>query len=76
MGGGAQEVRVEVVCMAGDGSEPRHEVVAIEGRELAMETLGLTLAEGQALPAGVQEFVMQPQVQPELEPRRAGPHGE
>jgi hypothetical protein len=32
--------------MAGDGSEPRHEVVAIEGRELAMETLGLTLAEG------------------------------
>jgi hypothetical protein len=31
-GGGAQEGRVEVVCMAGDGSEPRYEVVVIEGR--------------------------------------------
>jgi len=49
---------VEVVCMAGDGSEPRREVVAIEWRELRMETLGLTVAEGKALLAGVQDFVV------------------
>jgi len=44
--------------MAGDGSEPRREVVAIERRELRMETLGLTVAEGKALLAGVQDFVV------------------
>jgi len=44
--------------MAGDGSEPCREVVAIERRELTMETLGLTLAEGKALLAGVQDFVV------------------
>jgi hypothetical protein len=49
-------VRVEVVCIAGDGSEQRREVMTIERRELAMETLGLTLKEGKALLAGVQDF--------------------
>ena len=43
---------MEVVCIAGDDSEPRREVVAIERQELTMETLGLTLAEGKALLAG------------------------
>lgn len=45
-------VRVEVVCIAGDGSEQRREVMTIERRELAMETLGLTLKEGKALESG------------------------
>jgi len=59
-------IRVEVVCIAGDGSEQRREILAIERRELAMETLGLTLAEGKALLAGVQDFVVQQQVQQAL----------
>lgn len=67
-------VRVEVVCIAGDGSEQRREVATIERRELAMETLGLTLSEGKTLLAGVQDFVVAQQVQQELEQRRACPH--
>jgi len=67
-------IRVEVVCIAGDGSEQRREILAIERRELAMETLGLTLAEGKALLAGVQDFVVQQQVQQALEQRRACPY--
>jgi len=43
-------IRVEVVCIADDGSEQRWAVMTIEGRELAMETLGLTL--GQSLACG------------------------
>ena len=35
-------IRVEVVCIADDGSEGRREMMTIERRELAMETLGLT----------------------------------
>jgi hypothetical protein len=49
--------------------------VAIERQELTMETLGLTLAEGKALLAGVQDFVVAQPVQPALEQPRAGPHG-
>jgi hypothetical protein len=65
-----RSVRAEVVCMAGDGSEPRREVVAIERRELTMETLGRTPAEGKALLADVQDVVAQ-SVQPALEQPRA-----
>ena len=57
--------------MAGDGSEPCREVVAIEWRELRMETLGLTVAEGKALLAGVQDCVVAQPVQPALEQPRA-----
>ena len=42
-------VRVEVVCLNPDGSEQRREVLTFEARELAMETLGLSLSEGKAL---------------------------
>jgi hypothetical protein len=51
-------IRVEVVCIADDGSEERREVMTIERRELAMETLGMTLKEGKALLAGVQDFIV------------------
>jgi hypothetical protein len=40
-----------------------------------METLGLRLAEGKALLAGVQEFVVAQPAQPALEQPQAGPHG-
>jgi len=66
-------IRVEVVCIADDGSEQRREVMAIERRELAMETLGLTLKEGKALLAGVQDFVVAQQVRQDLEQRRSCP---
>lgn len=67
-------VRVEVVCVNPDGSEQRREVLSIESRELAMETLGLSLMEGKALLAGVQDLVVAQQVNEHLEQRRVCPH--
>ena len=67
-------VRVEVVCVNQDGSEQRREVLTVEARELAMETLGLNLSEGKALLAGVQDLVVAHQVHEHLEQRRACPH--
>jgi len=67
-------VRVEVVCISGDGDEQRQQVLTIERQELAMETLGLSLNEGKALLAGVQDFVVAQQVHNDLERRRVCPH--
>ena len=67
-------VRVEVVCVNPDGSEQRREVLTVEARELAMETLGLSLSEGKALLAGVQDTVVAQQVHEDLEQRRVCPH--
>ena len=36
-------VRVEIVCLGADGSEQRRDVLVIERRHLAMETLGMNL---------------------------------
>ena len=66
-------IRVEVVCIADDGSEERREVMTIERRELAMETLGMTLKEGKALLAGVQDFVVAQQVRQYLDQHRPCP---
>ena len=49
--------RVEVICMQDDGAEQRRAVMEMERRQLAMETLGLNLAEGKAILRGVQDFV-------------------
>ena len=68
------KVRVEVVCLNADGEEQRRQVLTIERRELAMETLGVILTEGKALLAGVQDFVVAQQSREELEQRRACPH--
>jgi hypothetical protein len=67
-------VRVEVICVNADGGEQRREVLSIEPRELAMETLGMNLKEGKALLAGVQDFVVAQQVHDDLERRRTCPH--
>ena len=67
-------VRVEVVCVNPDGSEQRREVLTMEARELAMETLGMDLSEGKALLAGVQDFVVAQQVYEHLEQRRVCPN--
>jgi hypothetical protein len=58
---GAHEVprmkfRVELVCL-NDGGEQRCRVMEMERTELAMETLGLSVAEGKAMLHGVQDFV-------------------
>ncbi|MGH9633151.1 MAG: ISKra4 family transposase, partial [Bryobacteraceae bacterium] len=67
-------VRVEVVCANADGSEERREVLTIERRELAMETLGMNLSEGKTLLAGVQDFVVAQQVYEDLDRRRVCPN--
>src|ERR1700686_4282862 len=68
------KVRVEVVCLNADGEEQRRQILTIERRELAMETLGMNLTEGKALLAGVQDFVVAQQAREELERRRACPN--
>jgi hypothetical protein len=70
----AMKVWVEVVSLNADGEEQRRQVLTIERRELAMETLGVRLTEGKALLAGVQDFVVAQQAREELEQRRACPH--
>ena len=67
-------VRIEVVCANADGSEERREVLTIDRRELAMETLGMNLSEGKALLGGVQDFVVAQQVAEDLERRRVCPN--
>ena len=62
--------RVEVICVDDDGAEQRCDVLAIERQELAMETLGMNLAEGKAMLEGVQEFFVAQQVAADLQRRR------
>jgi hypothetical protein len=50
--------RIEVICVSEAGAEQRNEVRAIERQELAMETLGLNLAEGKSILEGLQDFVV------------------
>jgi hypothetical protein len=64
-------VRIEVVCVSADGSEQRKQMQVIERQELAMESLGMSLAESKALLEGVQDFMIAFQVSDELEQRRA-----
>jgi hypothetical protein len=65
--------RIEVICVSEDGAEQRIEVTAIERQELAMETLGLNLAEGKSILEGLQDFVVAQQTAENLEQRRACP---
>ena len=64
---------MEVVCLNADGDEQRRQVLTIERRELAMETLGMNLSESKTLLACVQDFVVAQQVREDLEQRRACP---
>jgi hypothetical protein len=49
--------RIEVICVSGNGTEERTKVTAIERQELAMETLGLNLAEGKSILEGLQDLL-------------------
>jgi hypothetical protein len=64
------KVRVEVICVNDEGAEQRREVIQMERRELAMETLGLNLAEGKAILRSVQDFMASQQVSEDLKHRR------
>jgi hypothetical protein len=70
----AMSIRVEVIGVKAAGSEPCREVLSMERSELAMETLGMTLEEGKARLAGVQDFVVAQQAPEHLERRRECPH--
>ncbi len=64
--------RVEVVCVDGD-AEQRCSVMEMERAELAMETLGMSLAEGKTMLRGVQDFVASQQALEDLNRRRICP---
>jgi hypothetical protein len=66
--------RVEVIGVNDEGTEQRHGVMEMERRELAMETLGLSLAEGKAILRGVQDFVASQQISEDLQRRRSCPN--
>ena len=57
-----------------DGVEQRSEVLEMEPRQLAMESLGMSLADGKAILQGVQEFVTAQQVSADLRRRRNCPN--
>lgn len=53
--------RLELICVKEDGTEERREVLTMTKEQLAMETLGLTVAEGKALLSAVQTGVVEAQ---------------
>jgi hypothetical protein len=67
------KIRVQLCCGSETGAEACHEVLALERADLAMETLGLTLAEGKALLQSVQESVVAEQVAEDLAHRQRCP---
>src|SRR5712692_9200448 len=62
--------RIEVICMDEDGTEQRHEVMALAKEHVSMETLGLTLDEGKELLSTVQTYVVAQQAEAYLEHQR------
>ena len=54
------KVRVEVVCLNAAGDERRRQVLTIERRELAMETLGVNLTEGKSVVGRRARFCSRP----------------
>ena len=63
---------MQVICVT-EAGERHKQVFEIERETLAMETLGLSLAESKVLLQGVQEFVIAEQVVDDLERRRPCP---
>ena len=60
-------IRIEIVCVSADGLEQRRQLSGFERQELAMETLGMSLAESKALLEGVQNYMIAKQVSEDLE---------
>jgi hypothetical protein len=66
--------RIQVLRVADDGAERMKEVMEFERQELAMETLGMSLAEGKAVLKGVQEFAAEQQAAEFLQRERTCRH--
>jgi hypothetical protein len=66
--------RVEVICVHADGVEQRCAVREMERHQLAMETLGLSVADGKAILHEVQDFMTAQQVTEDLRRRRRCSH--
>ena len=62
-----------VVCLHA-GGEQRCSVVEMERAELALETLGMSVAEGKAMLHGVQDFMATQQVIEDLKRKRVCPN--
>jgi len=67
------KIRVQLCCVRATGAHAFPEVLALERTELAMETFGLMLVEGTALPHGVQEGIVAARVAEDPERRRRCP---
>jgi hypothetical protein len=65
--------RLQLVAVSDSGQEQVHEVSQFEREGLAMETLGLTLAEGKLILKNVQERVVQEQISDCLAQQRRCP---
>ncbi|HUY12850.1 MAG TPA: hypothetical protein VMX16_04355 [Terriglobia bacterium] len=63
--------RVQVVCIADDGTEQMQPVLEFERQTVAMETLGLSMAEGKAVLKGMRQFVAKQQTVESLQRSRA-----
>src|SRR5690242_3042635 len=53
--------QIRAVAIADNGQEQVHEITSLQGTELKMETLGLTLAEGKAILSEIQRVVVEAQ---------------
>jgi hypothetical protein len=65
---------VEVICVNDEGVEQRQAVMEMERWELAMETPGLSLAEGKMILRGVQDCVASQQISEDLRRQRCCPN--
>jgi hypothetical protein len=62
--------RVELICVHAHGVEQRCSVMEMERHHLAMENLGLSVAEGKTILHEVQDFITAQQVAEDLQRRR------
>jgi hypothetical protein len=68
------QIRIQVVVVAGDGSEQLVEIAKLDREDPTAASLGLTLAEGKQVLAGLQAILVTRQVAGYLAQQRACPH--
>jgi hypothetical protein len=69
----AMRLRIDVVCEQDGHTEQSHKLIVLARDELAMEALGLSLAEGKQLLKALQSYMADQQVAEYLEQHRACP---
>lgn len=67
-------VRIQIVMVADDGTEQRHEIVELTRTEASIETVRLTLAESKGMLAALQQLMVTHQVAAYLAQQRTCPH--